>query len=257
MKDLKYSILINKATNQFAERGFECILAVVLGLGTLTLCMLFPVMGIAIGLVVASFLCIGIKKYLLAVAQDKFIPVESIFSTYKIVVTAFCLKVAYTLISILWGIVFIIPGIVTALNYSMASFLMAEDEGLSSLECMVKSKKLVYGHRTQIFIIYLSYFFVSLVTICLFASLGIAMKTFFNVALWVPIVTMIVASLFVLVVFVVPYFELALTNVYLELKKNYEKQNTAKTEVQPKTTQTKTATKKSTATTKRTTQKSN
>ena len=127
MKDLKYSILINKSADQFAERGFECILAVVLVLGTIGVSMFVPVAGIAIAFIIAPFLCVGIKKYLLFIARGEYLPIESIYGSYKFVIRAFCLKVAYTLICVLWGIIFIIPGIISALNYSMATFIMADE----------------------------------------------------------------------------------------------------------------------------------
>ena len=220
MKDIKYSILLNKASGQFGERGFECILGVVICLGVLALLMFFPIIGIALAFFVAPFLCIGLKKYLLSLVKDEYMPVENIFLSYRVAIKAFCLKVAYTLISLLWGIVFIIPGIITALNYSMSSFVMAEDNKLSALECMVKSKKLVNGNRLQIFIIYLSYAFISLAMLSLFMALGIAIKNNTTAPLWLVIGIGIAAVIFVLVIFIIPYFELTLANVYSILSGN-------------------------------------
>ena len=75
MNDLKYAILINKSQKQFTDRGFECILAVVLTLTTLWLLMFFPILGIALSLFASCFLCVGTKKYLLCVSRDKFMPI--------------------------------------------------------------------------------------------------------------------------------------------------------------------------------------
>ena len=138
------------------------------------------------------------------------------------------------LISFLWSIVFIIPGIVTALNYSMATFVMA-DENLSGLECMVKSKKLVYGHRGEILVLYLSYFFVILVVMCICAGFGSAMRFYLNINYWIPIVSMIVLALFFIIIFIIPYYELTLAHIYLLLKdeqkedKKEEKKTTSQT----------------------------
>ena len=187
MKEIKYDILINKTSSQFGERGFECILAVVLVLGTIFLSMFIPVAGIAVAFIVTPFLCVGVKKYLISIANNKILPIETIYLSIKDIVRAFCLKVEYILICFLWGIVFIIPGIVSALNYSLATFVMAENEGMGSLECMARSKKMVEGYRAQIFIIYLSYFFVTLVVLCLFSALGIAIKNFTNFLMHYPI----------------------------------------------------------------------
>lgn len=218
MKELKYSVLMNKSSNQFSERGFECILAVVLVLGTIGLSVFIPVAGIAVAFIIAPFLCVGIKKYLLSIARGEFLPIEAIYGSYKFTIRAFCLKVAYTLICALWGIIFIIPGIISALNYSMASFVMADEENVSALEAMVKSKKMVEGYRLNIFIIYLSYFFISVVALCGFSAIGAMLRTFTIIPVWTIVVCMIVAFLFILVIFIIPYFELEFANVYLELK---------------------------------------
>ena len=122
------------------------------------------------------------------------------------------------LITFLWGLVLIVPGIVSALNYSMASFVLAEDDTLTSLEAMIKSKKLVYGFRGQIFIIYLCYFLVTLIAFIFFAALGFAMKQVMDMPFWLPIVIMLLGFLFVFIIFIIPYFELGLANVYLIIK---------------------------------------
>lgn len=225
MKEVKYNILINKSTKQFSSRGFECILAVAIVIGVLGLLMFVPIAGIALSIFTSCFLCIGVKKYLLTIATNNYMPVENIFFAFKISIKAFCLKVATFLISGLWAIVFIIPGIVSLLNYSMASFVMAENENLSSLECMVKSKKLVNGFKSEIFILYLSYIFVTVVFACVFSALGIAVRSFTNAPIFIPIIGMILAFMFVLIIFIIPYFELMFANVYVELKQNLQKQD--------------------------------
>ena len=231
MKKMKYEILINKTSEQFSDRGFECMLAVVLALGSIFLLMFFPVIGFALVAFLTPFFFFVVKRYLLSITTNSFLPIESIFTKFNICIKAFCLKVATSLISILWGVIFIIPGIVSMLNYSMAGFILAEDEKLSSLECMIKSKKLVYGYRTEIFIIYLSYFLVTVITACVFSAIGIAMQTFFNTTIWPVIVSMLVAFLFVLIIFIIPYYELMFANVYLVLKQSniIQKKSKAKT----------------------------
>lgn len=199
--------------------------------------MFFPVAGFALMAFSYGFLCIGTKSFLLGVAKGEFLPIETVFSKIRICVKAFCLKVATMLVSFLWAIVFIIPGIVTALNYSMSSFVMAEDDTLSSLECMIKSKKLVYGHRGEIFVLYLAYMFIILVIMSLCAGMGCAMKYYFNLNYWIPIVSMCVLALFMVIVFVIPYFELTFANVYLVLKQEKQEKITKAQEGEQKAIQ--------------------
>lgn len=229
MSKLKYGIYLNNASKTFGERGFETILSIVLAMGSLILLFFFPVAGIALMIFSYGFLCVGTKLFLLGVAKGENLPIETVFSKFKMCVKAFCLKVATVLISFLWSIVFIIPGIVCSLNYSMSAFIMAE-ENLPSLECMAKSKKLVYGHRGEIFVLYLAYAFVILVIMCICSGIGSAMKYYFNFEYYVPIVSMSLLALFLIVVFVIPYFELVFAHIYLLLK-NEKSESSDKKEV--------------------------
>ena len=231
MKKINYNLFFNNTSKQFSERGFECILAIALSTAILTMLLFFPIAGIALAIFAGGFLCVGVKGYLLNIAKNEVAQIEQIFNTFKICIKAFCLKVATILISALWSLVFIIPGIITALNYSMASFVMAE-EGCSSLESMVKSKKLVNGYRGEILISYLAYIFVIIATMCICAGLGIAIKYYTNINIAIPVIGMCLLFLFIFFVFIVPYFELMFANIYLELKKlNKEKQTARKSRV--------------------------
>ncbi len=222
MSNLKYDIYFDYTSKRFLDRGFEAILAVHLTLAIVFLLQLFPIMGIALGLFAYCFLCIGTKRYLISIAREEFLPIESIFSTFKISIKAFCLKFAYMLITSLWLVIFIVPGIICAINYGFSSFVLADDFKKPVLECMEQSKKLVYGHRAEIFIVYLAYAFVTLASMCIFATFGIVIKAYTNIGLWFPIVSMIISFLFVFLVLIVPYFELMFANIYLSLKNEKE-----------------------------------
>ncbi len=57
----------------------------------------------------------------------------------------------------LWSLLFIIPGIVKAFEYSMMFFLMADDKNLSAGEAQKKSMRLMNGHKMDLFVLYLSF----------------------------------------------------------------------------------------------------
>lgn len=62
-----------------------------------------------------------------------------------------------SLLTILGFIFFIVPGIMIALNYAMGYLLMRDDPDLTATEAMAASKALMYGHRMDLFTLYLSY----------------------------------------------------------------------------------------------------
>lgn len=61
------------------------------------------------------------------------------------------------LFTFLWSLLFIIPGIIKGLSYSMAPYLMAREPGLGGLEAIDKSKEYMKGYKWKLFLLYLSF----------------------------------------------------------------------------------------------------
>ena len=91
----------------------------------------------------------------------------------------------------LWSLLFVIPGIIKGISYSMAPYILAENEGKSALECINESKAMTNGHKMELFMLSLS--FIGWALLC-----GI---TFGIAAIWV-----------------IPYMQATMTNAYNYLK---------------------------------------
>ncbi len=57
----------------------------------------------------------------------------------------------------LWSLLFIIPGFIALYRYRMAIYLLLEHPELSALECINESKKLMKGHKWELFVLDLSF----------------------------------------------------------------------------------------------------
>lgn len=57
----------------------------------------------------------------------------------------------------LWTCLFIIPGIIKGLAYSMTPFILEEKPELSAYDAIKYSEKLMKGHKTELFLLYLSF----------------------------------------------------------------------------------------------------
>ena len=67
----------------------------------------------------------------------------------------------------LWSLLLVIPGIVKALSYSLVPFLIKDRPELSADETIDLSARMMDGHKTDLFLLYLSFiswFFLSLLT---------------------------------------------------------------------------------------------
>lgn len=56
----------------------------------------------------------------------------------------------------LWSMLFIVPGVIAAYRYRMAIYLLCDDPSLSPLECIRESKRLMAGHKGELFMLDLS-----------------------------------------------------------------------------------------------------
>ena len=109
----------------------------------------------------------------------------------KIWLTYFLMR----LYSLLWGFLLIIPGIIKALSYSMAPYILAENPHLSAKEALRESQILTDGCKMDLFILSLS--FIGWHLLCSI-TFGIAY------------------------IYVFPYIRTTYANVYYELKNNKE-----------------------------------
>ena len=57
----------------------------------------------------------------------------------------------------LWTLLFIIPGVVKALEYSQVMYIQSENPDMQWKECLEKSKKMMYGHKMELFSLELSF----------------------------------------------------------------------------------------------------
>ena len=221
-KNDKYNLFIetNKAYNSCKMMSLLSSFTVWISIAFL---LLFPLFGIGLAFFAMCFLCIGFKKNILDCLQNKTVKVENVFNYYKKSISAFCLKISSILITMLWSLLLIIPGIIAGLNYSFAPYIFSENTELHALECLNKSKEMVYGYRNEMFLIYLiEFLFVCLIAL-FFSSLLILLNYLVVMPVWLNLTIVIFITMFIFLVFVFPYFEMMLANVYLKAKRAQEK----------------------------------
>lgn len=57
----------------------------------------------------------------------------------------------------MWTLLFVIPGIVKTIAYSMTYYVMLDNPEMSAGDCITKSKELMKGHKADFFILCLTY----------------------------------------------------------------------------------------------------
>ena len=100
---------------------------------------------------------LGYAKFLLKQYDRKQLQFSDLFSQFERFGTGFAQKFLRTLFTVLWSLLFIIPGIVKGLSYAMTPFILEEHPEMTASEAIKASMRLMDGHKMDLFILGLTF----------------------------------------------------------------------------------------------------
>ncbi len=77
--------------------------------------------------------------------------ISQLFDGFQNFATSMCVYLLSLLYIILWSLLLIVPGIIAALSYSMAYYIISDDDSISASEAIAKSKKMMAGNKWKYF----------------------------------------------------------------------------------------------------------
>lgn len=120
------------------------------------------ILGAALDVVIAIVLIplqIGIMFVYLRFSRGDTLEYSGLTYGYKngMFLKSIGLTIMTGIFTFLWTLLFIIPGIIKAISYSLASYVLIDNPNLGWRECLNESKKLTNGCKGQIFLLGLSF----------------------------------------------------------------------------------------------------
>ena len=82
---------------------------------------------------------------------------SNLFDGYRDFGRVFLTLLIQGIYTVLWSLLFVIPGIIKALSYTMTVFVLNDEPGLSYDAAITRSSKLMYGHKLDFFLFSLSF----------------------------------------------------------------------------------------------------
>ena len=136
-----------------------------LGIGTTVVFMsimiairLIPIAGWIIGLLISGAMSLGLAIFALSLSRKQDAKLTQIFDGFQkfgVGLGAYILKFIFV---ILWSILLIVPGIIATFAYSMTYYIIAENESISPLEAISKSKEMMRGNKWKFFCLMFRFF---------------------------------------------------------------------------------------------------
>jgi uncharacterized membrane protein len=147
-----------------------------------------------VGFIIGGPIYFGVAAYFLKLARREPAEFSELFSGFSLFKTNFVLNFFIMLFTVLWAILLIIPGIIAAIKYSMAYYIVNDNPGIGALEAINRSKEMMDGHKMRFFEMWLGFlgwFILGAVTF------GLGM------------------------IYAIPYYRAAKANFYLDLKESF------------------------------------
>lgn len=149
-----------------------------------------------IGLVVVGPLTVGLSYYLLDIVQtkNKGDNIELLIEGFKkSLMSSIVANLVSMVFIFLWSLLFLIPGIIKALAYSMVPYIIAENPDIDGMQALEKSQEMMRGHKARLFGLYFS--FIGWFILCAL-TFGIGF------------------------IFLAPYIQVTVANFYVDLRGN-------------------------------------
>ncbi len=191
-------------------------------------CLIFEAISYAMGyihlvanLLVSGPLLFGLAYYFTNILRHNETKIENLFTGFKNYISTFVLGLLHTVFVFLWTLLFIVPGIIKLLAYSMVYYIKRDNPEMTASECLKASIKLTDGHKGKIFM--LAFSFIGWYILAGFV-IGFA-SGFINAYAAVQLVQLKTLLLTIALIFVLPYYSMAFARMYDFLILNYNSQH--------------------------------
>lgn len=128
------------------------------------------------------------------VRRTKSVSVEDLFSAFnaQFYWKSMGLGILVWIYTFLWSLLFLVPGVIKGCAYFLAPYILVDNPELTAEEAICRSMRMMDGHKMQLFLMSLGYFFLVLLS---------------SLLLFIPLIWLI------------PYYTTAYVQFYEEVKK--------------------------------------
>ena len=135
------------------------------------ICGVIPAVGSLITLVITGPLMLGLVVVFSKLIKGEKAEIANVFDGFKNFVNSFLLYILNSLFTLLWSLLFVIPGIVMSYAYSMSFYILKDNPELSANEARKQSIEMMRGNKWRLFCLDFSFIGWALLSILTFGIL--------------------------------------------------------------------------------------
>lgn len=125
----------------------------------------------------------GITSYYLKVSRGEEVTFKELFSKTNLALPYIFLSVVTGIFIFLWSFLFIIPGIIASISYSLVHYIKLDNPELNEFDVIKRSKEMMKGHKMDYLILCLSFIGWEILGVFTFGILYVWLIPYMNVTI--------------------------------------------------------------------------
>ena len=163
-------------------------------------------------------LTIGLTWFYLNIYDGTELQLKQIFDGFKQFKKVIGINIMTFIFTVLWSLLFIIPGIIKGISYSQASFILKDNPEIGVLDAISQSKHMMEGYKGKYFLLGLS--FIGWYIVIPFAFLLIVFTAVISIPAMLILFLVFCLYLIGISVYLTPYINTSLAAFYRQLTKD-------------------------------------
>ena len=109
------------------------------------------VIWLIIAIVISGAGKLGYAIFNLKLVDEKNAEFKDLFSQFHRLGDGFCMNFLVGLYTLLWSLLFVIPGIIKTYSYAMTPYILAENPEMTASDAITKSRRIMDGNKWRLF----------------------------------------------------------------------------------------------------------
>ena len=109
------------------------------------------VIWVIITIVIGGAGKLGYATFNLKLVDNKDVALADLFSQFHRLGDGFCMNFLMGLYTLLWTLLFIIPGLIKTYSYAMTPYILAENPGMTATDAITESRRIMDGNKWRLF----------------------------------------------------------------------------------------------------------
>lgn len=115
------------------------------------------IIWVIITIIIGGAAKLGYAIFNIKLIDNKEVAFSDLFSQFHRLGDGFCMNFLVGLYTLLWSLLFVIPGLIKQYSYAMTPYILAENPGMTATEAITESRRVMDGNKWRLFCLRFSF----------------------------------------------------------------------------------------------------